>query len=107
MFLGLACFVPRFRRTAALVATAFHLATFAVLAFRLRWDAAVWPWKLALAAAGPGLLVPWRGPGLGVDFALARRRRHAAEDPLGRPRRFRGRRSVAGDAVIPVMPVSS
>jgi len=73
LFLGLACFVPRFRKTAALVATAFHLATLAVLAFRLRWDPPVWPWMLALAAAWPGLLVPWRGPGLGVDFALARR----------------------------------
>lgn len=73
LFLGLACFVPRVRKGAAVVATAFHVATFAVLAFRLRWDAPVWPWNLALAAAGPGLLVPWRGPGLGVDFALARR----------------------------------
>lgn len=71
--LGLACFMPRLRQTAAVVAVAFHLATFAVLAFRLHWDAAVWPWNLALAAAGPGLLGPWRGPGLGAEFALARR----------------------------------
>lgn len=73
LFLGMACFVPRLRKPAAMVATAFHLATFAVLAFRLQWDAPVWPWNLALAAAGPGLLGPWRGPGLGAEFALARR----------------------------------
>ena len=73
VFLGLACFVPRMRKTAAVVAPAFHLATFAVLAFRLQWDAPVWPWNLALAAAGPGLLIPWHGPGLGLEFTLARR----------------------------------
>ena len=73
LFLGLACFVPRLRKPAAVIAVAFHLATFAVLAFRLHWDAPVWPWNLALAAAGPGLLLPWRGQGLGVDFALAPR----------------------------------
>ncbi|MCE2726007.1 MAG: hypothetical protein LW698_04415 [Planctomycetaceae bacterium] len=73
LFLGLACFVPRLRTTAAMVAPAFHLATFAVLAFRLQWDAAVWPWNLALAAAGPGLLIAWQGAGLGAEFALARR----------------------------------
>lgn len=73
VFLGLACFVPRLRKTAAAVAPAFHLATFAVLAFRLQWDPAVWPWNLALAAAGPGLLIPWRGAGLGAEFGLAHR----------------------------------
>lgn len=73
LFLGLACFVPRLRKRAAVVATAFHLATFAVLALRLQWDAAVWPWNLALAAAGPGLLGAWHGPGLGAEFALAPR----------------------------------
>lgn len=73
VFLGLGCFVPRLRKTVAMVAIVFHLATFAVLAFRLQWDAPVWPWNLALAAAGPGLLLPWRGPGFGGEWAMAGR----------------------------------
>ena len=71
IFLGLGCFVPRLRRAVALTAVPFHLATVAVLAFRLGWDLPVWPWNLALAAAGPGLLLRWRGPGLGGSFARA------------------------------------
>lgn len=73
VFLGCGCFVPRLRKTVAVVAAAFHLAAFAVLAFRLQWDMPVWPWNLALAAAGPGLVMPWRGPGLGVERAAAGR----------------------------------
>jgi hypothetical protein len=73
VFLGVGCFVPRLRKVVAPVAVVFHLATFAVLAFRLRWDAPVWPWNLALAAAGPGLVMPWRGLGLGGEWTLAGR----------------------------------
>jgi uncharacterized membrane protein YphA (DoxX/SURF4 family) len=73
VFLGLGCFAPRLRKTVATVAVVFHLATFAVLAFRLHWDAPVWPWNLALAAAGPGLVMPWRGLGLGGEWTLAGR----------------------------------
>jgi hypothetical protein len=71
IFLGVGCFVPRIRRAAAVAAVPFHLATFSVLAFRLGWDAPVWPWNLALAVAGPAFLMQWRGPGLGGSYASA------------------------------------
>ena len=73
VFIGLGCLVPRLRRKVAVLAAAFHLTTFAVLAFRLHWDMPVWPWNVALAAAAPGVIMPWRGPGLGAEYAMAGR----------------------------------
>lgn len=73
VFLGLGCFAPRLRKTVAVVAAAFHVTTFAVLAFRLHCDVPVWPWNLALAVVGPGLVMPWRGFRLGDESALSGR----------------------------------
>lgn len=76
--LGCGCFVARLRPAVAAAAAAFHLATFAVLAGRLRWDVAVWPWNLALAVAGPALVLAWHGRGLGAEWAAASRGARAA-----------------------------
>jgi len=76
--LGVGCFVPRLRSRVAALAAAFHLATFVVLAWRLHWNGAVWPWNLALAVAGPAVLLPWRGAGFGAEWAAAGRAARAA-----------------------------
>ena len=73
ILMGGCCFVPRRRRQVAVVAAVFHLATFAVLAIRLHWNQAVWPWNLALAAAGPAIVLTWKGRGLGHEWAATTR----------------------------------
>jgi hypothetical protein len=73
IFLGCGCLVPRLRTAVAGVAAVFHVATFAVLALRLQWNSAVWPWNLALAVAGPAIVLGWRGRGLGDAWAAATR----------------------------------
>ena len=78
IFLGCGCFVPRLRTAVAAVAAVFHLATFAVLAGRLQWNTAVWPWNLALAVAGPAVLLAWRGRGFGAEWSAATRVARAA-----------------------------
>lgn len=71
--LGLGTLLPACRRVVAVAAVVFHLGVFVVLAGRLGWDRPVWPWNLALAAAGPFLVAPWQGPGLGFEWARAPR----------------------------------
>jgi uncharacterized membrane protein YphA (DoxX/SURF4 family) len=78
ILMGCCCFVPRLRCQVAWVAAMFHLATFAVLALRLQWNYAVWPWNLALAVAGPVIVLAWRGRGLGEEWASATRAARAA-----------------------------
>ncbi|MFM8985390.1 MAG: hypothetical protein ACKONH_04915 [Planctomycetia bacterium] len=73
VFLGCGCLVPRLRTAVAGVAAVFHVATFAVLALRLHWNSAVWPWNLALAVAGPAIVLGWRGRGLGDAWGAATR----------------------------------
>lgn len=65
--------LPRWRPVVRNAAAAFHLATVLVLATRLRWNEAVWPWNLALACAAFVLLGSWRGWGLGVEWARSPR----------------------------------
>ncbi|MGD9647621.1 MAG: hypothetical protein AB7U73_18045 [Pirellulales bacterium] len=60
MSLGLLALVPRTRRLCAVAACWFHLLVFAWLAARLHWNPAVWPWNIALAAAGFALVWPWQ-----------------------------------------------
>lgn len=71
--LGCGCFAARLRPAVAAVACAFHVATFALLAGRLQWNFEVWPWNLALAVAGPAILLSWRGRGLGEEWSAAGR----------------------------------
>jgi len=71
--LGLGALVPACRRVVAVGAVVFHVAVLFLLAFRLGWNREVWPWNLALAAAGPLLVAPWQGAGLGVEWARAPR----------------------------------
>jgi hypothetical protein len=71
--LGLGAVLPRCRAAVGAAATAFHVATFLVLAFRLHWDRPVWPWNLALACAAPLILWSWRGPTLGASWREAPR----------------------------------
>ncbi len=59
MSLGVMAVVPRLRRACAIAACVFHLLVTAWLAGR-HWNPAVWPWNVALAAAGPALIWPWR-----------------------------------------------
>lgn len=73
IFLGVGCLVPGLRRAVAVTAAVFHIATFAVLAGRLRWDVPVWPWNVCLAIAGPMIVLAWRGRGLGEEWAAATR----------------------------------
>jgi hypothetical protein len=71
--LGAGCLWPRARRIVAVAAALFHVATFIFLACGLRWDMPVWPWNLALACAGPAVVAPWRGQGLGLEWRAASR----------------------------------
>lgn len=71
--LAVGSLVPRWRPAVGWAATAFHVATVLVLALRLRWDAPVWPWNLALACIAPGMMMRWHGPGLGTGWRAASR----------------------------------
>ena len=59
MLLGLLAWLPRTRRLAAIIAVPLHAGIIATLYF-LDWNWAVWPWNVALAGAGFGLLWSWR-----------------------------------------------
>lgn len=71
--LGIGTLVPVCRRAVAIGAVVFHAAVLLVLAWRLDWNPEVWPWNVALACAGPLLVAPWRGPGLGDAWLPASR----------------------------------
>jgi hypothetical protein len=51
--------VPRTRPLAVRMAYLFHVGIVLTLGFGLRWDEAVWPWNLALAAAGYVFVGSW------------------------------------------------
>ncbi len=57
--LGLLAMFVRTRRIAAVAAIPFHLGVLASLV-HMQWNEAVWPWNVALAGAGMGLLFDWR-----------------------------------------------
>jgi len=57
--LGVLAVVPRLRRACAVAACGFHLLVLLWLAGKMQWNPAVWPWNLALAAAGFALVWPW------------------------------------------------
>jgi hypothetical protein len=59
--LAVCAVVPRTRPVAVGLAYAVHLGIVVTLAFGLHWDAAVWPWNLALAVAGYALIGSWKG----------------------------------------------
>ena len=69
--LGVLALVPRTRRACAVAACAFHLLVLLWLAGRMQWNPAVWPWNLALAAAGFALVWPWT-TSLAHDLRAAR-----------------------------------
>ena len=59
---GLLALYPRTRRFAAVAACALHIGIFLDLSpVGHDWNAAVWPWNLALAVAGFALIAPWVG----------------------------------------------
>jgi hypothetical protein len=58
--LGIMAVVPRTRRIAAPGACALHLGILGYLALRVRGNAQLWPWNLALALSGPYFLRTWR-----------------------------------------------
>ncbi len=61
--LGLLSLFVRTRRVAAIAAVPFHLGILLSLSpLGLDWNEAVWPWNVALAGAGMGLIYPWREP---------------------------------------------
>jgi hypothetical protein len=64
---GLLAVVPRTRWLAAAMACAMHLMIAGWLAFRLGWNADVWPWNIVLAFAALLLLWRWRTT-LGEDW---------------------------------------
>jgi uncharacterized membrane protein YphA (DoxX/SURF4 family) len=59
LLLGVAVFVPRWRRAAAVVAAMLHLGVLWIL-YRQQWNTSVWPWNWALAVAGPALIASWK-----------------------------------------------
>ncbi len=59
--LAVCAVIPRTRPIAVGLAYAVHLGIVVTLAFGLHWDAAVWPWNLALAVAGYALIGSWKG----------------------------------------------
>lgn len=61
MALGLAAVFPRTRRGVPLAAAALHGLVLVTLVAR-GWNSAVWPWNLALAAAGYGFFAGWDEP---------------------------------------------
>jgi hypothetical protein len=67
--LGCLALSVRTRRFAACAAVPFHLGVLASLVW-IGWNQAVWPWNVALAGAGFGLLFPWR-ESLTESFARA------------------------------------
>jgi uncharacterized membrane protein YphA (DoxX/SURF4 family) len=70
MLLGVLALLPRTRRLAAIVALPIHAGIIGLLYF-LDWNWAVWPWNVALAGAGFGLLWSWRESVL-TDLAAVR-----------------------------------
>lgn len=59
VLLGIFTLVPGARRSVAIVALPLHIGIVASLA-AIDWNRAVWPWNIALALAGFGLLWNWR-----------------------------------------------
>ena len=59
MLLGVLALLPRTRRLAAIAALPVHVGIIGML-YVLNWNWAIWPWNLALAGAGFGLLWSWR-----------------------------------------------
>lgn len=59
---GLLALIPRTRKAAAVAAFGLHAGILLDLSPLGRdWNAAVWPWNLALAFAGFALIAPWQG----------------------------------------------
>jgi len=58
--LAVCAFGRRTRPIAVGLAYAIHLGIVVTLAFGLHWDAAVWPWNLALAVAGYAMIGSWK-----------------------------------------------
>ena len=71
MLLGVLALLPRTRRLAAIVALPLHAGIIGMLLYYLDWNWAVWPWNVALAGAGFGLLWSWR-EGVLTDLAAVR-----------------------------------
>jgi hypothetical protein len=71
LLLGLLALFPRTRRLVGVLAVPFHLGVVASLIKLDWWNTAVWPWNIALAGAGLGLIYPWR-ESLRADFAAVR-----------------------------------
>lgn len=70
--LGVGCLLPQTRKLAAAGAVGLHLTALAILSpLGLTWNSAVWPWNLTLAAAGPAVVLPWRGRGFGTCWREA------------------------------------
>src|SRR4030095_3218372 len=61
MCLGLAAIFPRTRQVVPTAAAALHGMVLLTLIAR-GWNSAVWPWNLALGAAGFGFFVNWHEP---------------------------------------------
>jgi uncharacterized membrane protein YphA (DoxX/SURF4 family) len=60
MLLGLAVFVPRWRRTLAVVVVVLHVGILWILHRHNNWNTSVWPWNAALASVGAALIATWR-----------------------------------------------
>jgi hypothetical protein len=58
--LAVCAVLPRMRSVAAWMGYFFHLTIVVTLALGLGWDEAVWPWNLALAAAGYVFIGSWK-----------------------------------------------
>jgi uncharacterized membrane protein YphA (DoxX/SURF4 family) len=71
--LGILALWPQGRRIAAIAAMLFHLGVFWTLSpWGLDWNESVWPWNMALAFAGFGLLWNWTTPAVADLRQVAR-----------------------------------
>jgi hypothetical protein len=60
IILAVCAVLPRTRSVAVWMAYFFHLTIVVTLALGLGWDEAVWPWNMALAAAGYVFIDSWK-----------------------------------------------
>ena len=81
---GLSAIFSSTRRATPWLALALHGGIFLSLLLQ-QWNSAVWPWNIALAAAGFEMFWRQRGPLLGVDSPQLKA--GAAADPAQRPTR--------------------
>jgi uncharacterized membrane protein YphA (DoxX/SURF4 family) len=76
--LGVSLFFPRIRRVSAVVVVLLHAGIVYVLHRNDNWNTTVWPWNIALAVVGAGLIVSWQGDMLSDTQRSSRRVSFAA-----------------------------